>query len=53
MPQMAPMNWLILFIYFILMLTMLMNLIYFNFNKSIKMNIFFKKKLIKNYNKSI
>nr|AGI97897.1 ATP synthase F0 subunit 8 [Kaltenbachiella nirecola] len=52
MPQMAPMNWLILFIYFMLIFFIMMNLMYFNFIKLNK-NSFFKKKLTKNYNKFI
>nr|AGI97889.1 ATP synthase F0 subunit 8 [Tetraneura radicicola]AHK17968.1 F-ATPase subunit 8 [Tetraneura radicicola] len=52
MPQMAPMNWLILFIYFLLIMFIFMNTFYFNFNKSIKFK-FNKFKMIKNYNKLI
>nr|YP_010038641.1 ATP synthase F0 subunit 8 [Eutrichosiphum pasaniae]QOY44591.1 ATP synthase F0 subunit 8 [Eutrichosiphum pasaniae] len=52
MPQMAPINWLFMFMYFLIMLYIMMNLIYFNFNK--KNNIKFLNKIqIKNYNKFI
>nr|YP_009566707.1 ATP synthase F0 subunit 8 [Greenidea psidii]QBB73069.1 ATP synthase F0 subunit 8 [Greenidea psidii] len=52
MPQMAPINWLFMFIYFLILFYILMNLIYFNFlkkNKNNKLN----KILMKNYNKFI
>nr|AGI97898.1 ATP synthase F0 subunit 8 [Colopha kansugei]AGI97899.1 ATP synthase F0 subunit 8 [Colopha kansugei]AHK17971.1 F-ATPase subunit 8 [Colopha kansugei] len=52
MPQMAPMNWLILFIFFNLIFYLLMKMIYFNFLKTIN-NKSFKNNMIKNYNKSI
>nr|AGI97903.1 ATP synthase F0 subunit 8 [Eriosoma auratum]AHK17974.1 F-ATPase subunit 8 [Eriosoma auratum] len=52
MPQMAPMNWLILFIYFMMTFYILMNLMYFNFKK-IPKNKLFNKTKIKNYNKLI
>nr|CAQ52925.1 F-ATPase subunit 8 [Geoica setulosa] len=52
MPQMAPMNWLILFMFFMLMFFITLNIIYFIFNKTNK-----KKnktlKIWKNYNKFI
>nr|AGI97895.1 ATP synthase F0 subunit 8 [Kaltenbachiella spinosa]AHK17970.1 F-ATPase subunit 8 [Kaltenbachiella spinosa] len=52
MPQMAPINWLILFMLFMLIFYFTMNMIYFNFIKLInKKNS--KKMLIKNYNKFI
>nr|AGI97911.1 ATP synthase F0 subunit 8 [Colophina clematis] len=53
MPQMAPMNWSILFIYFILTMYIMMNLMYFFFlklNKNFKMKLNF---MNKNYNKFI
>nr|CAQ52919.1 F-ATPase subunit 8 [Smynthurodes betae] len=53
MPQMAPMNWLFLFMYFIIMLYMNSTLIYFMLMK----NPIFNKKnihnLLKNNNKFI
>nr|AGI97900.1 ATP synthase F0 subunit 8 [Colopha setaricola]AHK17972.1 F-ATPase subunit 8 [Colopha setaricola] len=52
MPQMAPMNWLILFIFFMLTFFMLLTIIYFNFFKLSNKN-FFLKNQIKNYNKFI
>nr|AGI97891.1 ATP synthase F0 subunit 8 [Tetraneura sp. 1 WL-2013]AGI97892.1 ATP synthase F0 subunit 8 [Tetraneura sp. 1 WL-2013] len=52
MPQMAPMNWLILFMYFLMIMFMFMNMLYFYFNKTIK-NKSNKLKPIKNYNKLI
>nr|BCM73185.1 ATP synthase F0 subunit 8 [Chaetosiphon fragaefolii] len=52
MPQMAPINWLILFIFFFSMFYLLMNLLYFNFFKNLKNKIYFKNNL-KNYNKFI
>nr|AGI97879.1 ATP synthase F0 subunit 8 [Tetraneura nigriabdominalis]AGI97880.1 ATP synthase F0 subunit 8 [Tetraneura nigriabdominalis]AGI97881.1 ATP synthase F0 subunit 8 [Tetraneura nigriabdominalis]AGI97882.1 ATP synthase F0 subunit 8 [Tetraneura nigriabdominalis]AGI97883.1 ATP synthase F0 subunit 8 [Tetraneura nigriabdominalis] len=52
MPQMAPMNWLILFMYFLMIMFMFMNMLYFYFNKTIQ-NKSNKFKLIKNYNKLI
>nr|UOX27609.1 ATP synthase F0 subunit 8 [Pseudoregma panicola] len=51
MPQMAPINWMILFFMFSLMMFLLSNLLYFNFKKKMKnKNLFLKKK---NYNKLI
>nr|QZR92103.1 ATP synthase F0 subunit 8 [Uroleucon erigeronensis] len=52
MPQMAPINWLILFIFFFYMFYLTMNLLYFNFIKNNKINMSFKKNM-KNYNKFI
>nr|AGI97905.1 ATP synthase F0 subunit 8 [Eriosoma japonicum] len=53
MPQMAPINWLILFLYFLWTFYLMMNLLYFNFIKlSINKNILLKLKP-KNYNKFI
>nr|YP_009708259.1 ATP synthase F0 subunit 8 [Paracolopha morrisoni]QEV85466.1 ATP synthase F0 subunit 8 [Paracolopha morrisoni] len=49
---MAPMNWLILFLFFMMIFLIIMNLFYFNFIKSIK-TLNSKKKMIKNYNKFI
>nr|AKM70056.1 ATP synthase subunit 8 [Neothoracaphis yanonis] len=49
---MAPMNWLILFMFFMIMFYLLMNNLYFNFNKMPKMNKS-KKNYMKNYNKFI
>nr|CAQ52862.1 F-ATPase subunit 8 [Paracletus donisthorpei]CAQ52865.1 F-ATPase subunit 8 [Paracletus cimiciformis]CAQ52868.1 F-ATPase subunit 8 [Paracletus cimiciformis]CAQ52871.1 F-ATPase subunit 8 [Paracletus cimiciformis] len=52
MPQMAPMNWLILFIFFMSMFYLTMNIIYFMFiknKKSYKINL----NKSKNYNKFI
>nr|YP_010414162.1 ATP synthase F0 subunit 8 [Macrosiphum rosae]URQ84758.1 ATP synthase F0 subunit 8 [Macrosiphum rosae] len=52
MPQMAPINWLILFMFFFFTFYLTMNLLYFNFIKNIKIKISFKKHM-KNYNKFI
>nr|YP_009940095.1 ATP synthase F0 subunit 8 [Hamamelistes spinosus]QNV49433.1 ATP synthase F0 subunit 8 [Hamamelistes spinosus] len=52
MPQMAPINWLILFLYFMMMLYLIMNMMYFNFYKNIKMKQI-KPLNKKNYNKFI
>nr|AMV74153.1 ATP synthase F0 subunit 8 [Rhopalosiphum padi] len=52
MPQMAPINWLILFLFFFSTFYVIMNLLYFNFIKNLKIN-FFKKNNMKNYNKFI
>nr|YP_010127199.1 ATP synthase F0 subunit 8 [Brevicoryne brassicae]QPO84583.1 ATP synthase F0 subunit 8 [Brevicoryne brassicae]UGY85912.1 ATP synthase F0 subunit 8 [Brevicoryne brassicae] len=49
---MAPINWLILFIFFFSMYYLIMNLLYFNFIKNIKIEIL-KKNKMKNYNKFI
>nr|AGI97904.1 ATP synthase F0 subunit 8 [Eriosoma harunire]AHK17975.1 F-ATPase subunit 8 [Eriosoma harunire] len=54
MPQMAPMNWLILFIYFLMMFYIIMNLMYFNFFKLFNNHKNNEIKLkMKNYNKLI
>nr|AGI97908.1 ATP synthase F0 subunit 8 [Eriosoma sp. WL-2013] len=53
MPQMAPMNWLILFMYFMLMLYINLNLMYFNFMKMPINKYYLNKLQIKNYNKFI
>nr|AGI97907.1 ATP synthase F0 subunit 8 [Eriosoma patchiae] len=53
MPQMAPMNWLILFIYFIMSLYIIMNLMYFNFMKMPNLQTMNKMYQIKYFNKSI
>nr|YP_010029339.1 ATP synthase F0 subunit 8 [Aphis spiraecola]QOU10382.1 ATP synthase F0 subunit 8 [Aphis spiraecola] len=52
MPQMAPINWLILFLFFFMMLYLIMNFMYFMFIKNIKMKKNLKIQL-KNYNKFI
>nr|QJW34309.1 ATP synthase F0 subunit 8 [Schoutedenia ralumensis] len=52
MPQMAPINWLLMFIYFLTMLYLNMNLIFFIFLKNFKIKKMTKIK-IKNYNKFI
>nr|YP_010175318.1 ATP synthase F0 subunit 8 [Neotoxoptera formosana]QSL98445.1 ATP synthase F0 subunit 8 [Neotoxoptera formosana] len=52
MPQMAPINWLILFIFFFSMFYMIMNMLYFNFIKNNKIKFYFKNN-VKNYNKFI
>ncbi|YP_002323933.1 ATP synthase F0 subunit 8 (mitochondrion) [Acyrthosiphon pisum] len=49
---MAPINWLILFMFFFSMFYLIMNLLYFNFIKNIKMKIM-KMNNTKNYNKFI
>nr|UBR42857.1 ATP synthase F0 subunit 8 [Uroleucon sonchi] len=49
---MAPINWLILFMFFLLMFFLTMNLLYFNFMKNHKINLSLKKTM-KNYNKFI
>nr|YP_009341841.1 ATP synthase F0 subunit 8 [Mindarus keteleerifoliae]AKM70082.1 ATP synthase subunit 8 [Mindarus keteleerifoliae] len=49
---MAPMNWLILFLYFFTTFFMIMSILYFIFIKKFKMKIL-KLKYIKNYNKFI
>nr|YP_009307194.1 ATP synthase F0 subunit 8 [Aphis craccivora]AOR53735.1 ATP synthase F0 subunit 8 [Aphis craccivora]AOR53748.1 ATP synthase F0 subunit 8 [Aphis craccivora] len=49
---MAPINWLILFMFFFMMFYLIMNLLYFNFIKISKMKKNFKTQL-KNYNKFI
>nr|AGI97906.1 ATP synthase F0 subunit 8 [Eriosoma lanuginosum] len=53
MPQMAPMNWLILFIYFIMSLYIIMNMMYFNFMKTPNSQNMNKMYQIKHFNKSI
>nr|YP_009338707.1 ATP synthase subunit 8 [Eriosoma lanigerum]AKM70160.1 ATP synthase subunit 8 [Eriosoma lanigerum] len=50
---MAPMNWLILFIYFMITFYIIMNLMYFNFIKIMKKKNWKKSNNIKNYNKFI
>nr|CAQ52913.1 F-ATPase subunit 8 [Baizongia pistaciae] len=52
MPQMAPMYWLILFMFFMMMFFFILNIIYFIFIKSNKIQLM---NLInpKNYNKFI
>nr|CAQ52898.1 F-ATPase subunit 8 [Forda riccobonii]CAQ52901.1 F-ATPase subunit 8 [Forda riccobonii] len=52
MPQMAPLNWLIMFIFFMMNFYMMMNFIYFMFNKNKKTHKI-KSKNFKNYNKFI
>nr|YP_009542290.1 ATP synthase F0 subunit 8 [Aphis fabae mordvilkoi]YP_010571653.1 ATP synthase F0 subunit 8 [Aphis solanella]AYU56879.1 ATP synthase F0 subunit 8 [Aphis fabae mordvilkoi]UZH32913.1 ATP synthase F0 subunit 8 [Aphis solanella] len=52
MPQMAPINWLILFFFFFMMFYLIMNFLYFSFIKTIKMKKNFKTQ-VKNYNKFI
>nr|AHK17976.1 F-ATPase subunit 8 [Eriosoma moriokense] len=52
MPQMAPMNWLILFMYFMLTFYIIMNIMYFNFKKNPN-KFLLKKSNFKNYNKFI
>nr|YP_009728511.1 ATP synthase F0 subunit 8 [Indomegoura indica]QIA95424.1 ATP synthase F0 subunit 8 [Indomegoura indica] len=52
MPQMAPINWLILFIFFFHTFYLIMNMLYFNFIKTIKIKILYKNNM-KNYNKFI
>nr|UOX27622.1 ATP synthase F0 subunit 8 [Nippolachnus piri] len=52
MPQMAPINWLILFLFFFITLFLTMNFMYFNYNKKLKHKIL-NKNFMKNYNKSI
>nr|AOY39347.1 ATP synthase F0 subunit 8 [Nosodendron sp. BMNH 840466] len=47
MPQMAPMNWMILFIMFIMIFLMYNMINYFNFKYKIK-NLSFNKTFIKN-----
>nr|YP_009434608.1 ATP synthase F0 subunit 8 [Melaphis rhois]ATE90576.1 ATP synthase F0 subunit 8 [Melaphis rhois] len=49
---MAPMNWLMLFIFFIIILMFIMTLIYFYFLKYTKFNLI-KNQNLKNYNKFI
>ncbi|YP_009239938.1 ATP synthase F0 subunit 8 (mitochondrion) [Myzus persicae] len=49
---MAPINWLILFIFFFSMFYLIMNLLYFNFIKNMKMKFSYKTNM-KNYNKFI
>nr|YP_009400233.1 ATP synthase F0 subunit 8 [Floraphis choui]YP_009400311.1 ATP synthase F0 subunit 8 [Floraphis meitanensis]ARW70243.1 ATP synthase F0 subunit 8 [Floraphis choui]ARW70373.1 ATP synthase F0 subunit 8 [Floraphis meitanensis] len=49
---MAPLNWLILFMFFTLMFMMILTMIYFLFTKFIKINLT-KKQYTKNYNKFI
>nr|YP_010372198.1 ATP synthase F0 subunit 8 [Ceratovacuna keduensis]UOX27596.1 ATP synthase F0 subunit 8 [Ceratovacuna keduensis] len=51
MPQMAPINWMILFFMFSMTMFLLSNLLYFNFKKKMKTKILIYKK--KNYNKFI
>nr|WRO44874.1 ATP synthase F0 subunit 8 [Taiwanocantharis parasatoi] len=46
MPQMAPLSWLNLFIYFIIMFMIYNSLNYFFFNKPISQDL--KKKILKN-----
>nr|WCJ52991.1 ATP synthase F0 subunit 8 [Mindarus keteleerifoliae] len=53
MPQLAPMNWLILFLYFFTTFFMIMSILYFIFIKKFNSNKNFKTKMIKNYNKFI
>nr|QHF16906.1 ATP synthase F0 subunit 8 [Therioaphis trifolii] len=52
MPQMAPINWLILFILFFFTFIITSNMIYFMYLKNMKMKSN-KKNLMKNYNKFI
>nr|ARH10734.1 ATP synthase F0 subunit 8 [Chaetosiphella stipae] len=49
---MSPINWLILFMFFFIIYYILMNMLYFNFNKNSKLNKNFKLKTM-NYNKFI
>nr|ASM41799.1 ATP synthase F0 subunit 8 [Stictoleptura succedanea] len=49
MPQMAPLNWLMLFIFFILIFFIFNSLNYFIFNYNIKNKIKMKKFLILNW----
>nr|AKM70199.1 ATP synthase subunit 8 [Chaetosiphella stipae] len=49
---MSPINWLILFMFFFIIYYILMNMLYFNFNKNSKLKNF-KLKTLKNYNKFI
>nr|AKM70185.1 ATP synthase subunit 8 [Chaitophorus saliniger] len=49
---MSPINWLVLFLFFLMMFYMMMNFLYFNFNKTPKTNNS-KTMMMKNYNKSI
>nr|AGN73938.1 ATP synthase F0 subunit 8 [Aphis glycines]AGW80613.1 ATPase subunit 8 [Aphis glycines] len=49
---MAPINWLILFLFFLSTFYLIMNFLYFSFIKNIKMKKNFKNQL-KNYNKFI
>nr|QBR55148.1 ATP synthase F0 subunit 8 [Therioaphis tenera] len=52
MPQMAPINWLILFMLFFFTFIVTSNMIYFYILKNTKMSSN-KKNLMKNYNKFI
>nr|QZZ81775.1 ATP synthase F0 subunit 8 [Periphyllus diacerivorus] len=52
MPQMSPMNWFLLFMFFFCMFYILMNILYFNFIKNIKSKKILNLKT-KNYNKFI
>nr|AXS66033.1 ATP synthase F0 subunit 8 [Languriidae sp. KM-2017] len=45
MPQMAPMNWLMLFIYFLMIFLMVNTLNYFNFFYTVKKFSFSKNKI--------
>nr|AND96619.1 ATP synthase F0 subunit 8 [Euoniticellus intermedius] len=49
MPQMAPINWLMLLIYFSLIFMIFNSLNYYAFNYLIKKQSFFKKKNILNW----
>nr|AXS65382.1 ATP synthase F0 subunit 8 [Cucujoidea sp. 3 KM-2017] len=45
MPQMAPLNWLILFIYFLLIFFMVNSMVYFIFKYTPKIKTFNKKNI--------
>nr|AKM69955.1 ATP synthase subunit 8 [Tuberolachnus salignus] len=49
---MAPINWLILFLFFFTMFYMILNFMYFNYNKNYKLKLL-NKIHMKNYNKFI
>nr|ARH53782.1 ATP synthase F0 subunit 8 [Cortodera humeralis] len=49
MPQMAPLNWLVLFIFFSMIFLIFNSLNYFSFNYNIKSKISQKNKLIYNW----
>nr|APP87487.1 ATP synthase F0 subunit 8 [Periphyllus acerihabitans] len=49
---MSPINWILLFMYFFIMMYILMNMLYFNFMKNFKLKKLHQMKT-KNYNKFI